>query len=160
MCCFCFCFRLEATYPTGILIRLCALQPGPGSSRLLQPSAPYSTLMDSEDGCVQTLIRGRAVICCPSGCHKGCLNQSNTHTPGFSTKQDQARVSGRATRQRQAHLRPCTPLCAPHPLPNTSGRAEEAKGSAWRRKESKWRRESKLLPPAHKARPFPFHQFT
>lgn len=80
MCCFCFCFRLEATYPTGILIRLCALQPGPGSSRLLQPSAPYSTIMDSEDSCVQTLTRGRAVICCPSGCHKGCLNQSNTHT--------------------------------------------------------------------------------
>lgn len=80
MCCFCFCFRLEATYLTGILIRLCALQPGPGASRLLQPGAPYSTYMDSEDGFVQTLTRGRAAICCPSGCHKGCLNGSNTHT--------------------------------------------------------------------------------
>lgn len=79
MCCFCFCFRLEATYPTGILIRLCALQPGPGSSRLLQPSAPYSTIVDSEDGCVQTLTRGRAV----SAAHRDATKDASiraTHT--------------------------------------------------------------------------------
>lgn len=149
MCCFCFCFLLEATYPTGILIRLCAQQPSLGASRLLQPSAPYSTIMDSEDGCVQTLTRGRATICCPSGCHKGCLNQSNTHTWVLH----KARPSQGFW---QAHPRPCTPLCAPHPLPNTSGRAEEAKVSTWWMKESKWRRESKLLPPAHKSKTISF----